>query len=182
MMQTPGIASSAGRHCKRHHHRRQCLAQDGLRRNIAVSDRGQGNDCPVDAARNAGEAIGSALDDIHQGAEDDHQGHYRVDKDGNLVAARPQRLHEEPRLPEVGNQLQDTEDAQDAQNTDDQQVLASRQQQADVGRDDRQQIDHPVKTDGVFERPVDTKEPQKVFDSEHDRKEPLDPVEQEAVM
>lgn len=111
-----------------HHHRRQRLAKDGLGRNVAISDRGQGNDCPVDAARNAGEAIGPALDDIHQRAEEDHQGQYRVDKNGNLSATRPQRLHEESCLPEIGDQLQDTEDAQDAQNSDDQQVLASRQE------------------------------------------------------
>jgi len=32
---------------------------------------------------------------------DDHQGQHRKEKDGNLAAARTQRLHEEPRFSEI---------------------------------------------------------------------------------
>ena len=46
--------------------------------NITVPDGGHGDDRPVDAARDAGEAIRLTFDEVHEGAEDHHQGQLDV--------------------------------------------------------------------------------------------------------
>ena len=43
----------------------QDLSDAGLGRNVAIPDCGQGYNGPVDAAGDAGEAVGLALDEIH---------------------------------------------------------------------------------------------------------------------
>ena len=82
-----------------------------------------------------------------------------------------QRHHEHL---DVGAELEDPEDPQQADHPDGQQVLAAGKQQAQVGREDRQQVDKAEETQRVTQRPPDADQPEGVLDGEENREKPLD--------
>ena len=57
-----------------HNYCRQSLTKSGFWRNVAVTDRGHGNDRPVNASGNTGETILPTFDDINERTKNNHQG------------------------------------------------------------------------------------------------------------
>ena len=57
-----------------HYYGGNSLPERGLGRYITIADGGQGNNGPVNAARNAGKSVLRILNQIHQGPKYHHQG------------------------------------------------------------------------------------------------------------
>lgn len=118
-----------------HDQRRQNLSQIGLGGDITITDRGHGDDCPVDATRDAGKAVFRPFDEIHGRANNHLNCDDRKQKNHDLAGARLQGTPERLDFSDVGRQLQNTENPQDTQEPDDEQETAAREEQADIGRD-----------------------------------------------
>src|SRR5574337_118303 len=121
-----------------------------------------------------------ALDQIHQRAENQHQGEDRADEDEYFPARAYQGGPQQVGLADVAGKFEDAEDAQDAQRPNYQQVLAADQQQADPGRQHRQQVDDAEEAARVARRAVDYREANDVFDREQQREPPFQQVERVA--
>ena len=78
-------------------------------------------------------------------------------------------------------ELENPEHPQQPKGADDQQILGAVNEEADVGRQNGQQVDNPEKRSGVFGRAVHAIQPQEVFDGENNGKGPLQSVEKIAV-
>jgi hypothetical protein len=103
-----------------HHQRRQQLAQDSLGRDVAVPHRSNRHDGPVDATRNAGEAVVSALHEIDHRADNGDQNKHRGHEDRDFVHAGLERREDHVCAGHVLGQLEDTKDPQDSQQPNDQ--------------------------------------------------------------
>ena len=57
---------------KNHEDAGKKASRDGVRRDVSVADRRDGNDGPIHAGGDAGEAVLLPFDLIHQGANNDH--------------------------------------------------------------------------------------------------------------
>lgn len=157
-----------------HYHGREQLTERRLRRNVAVAHGRQRHHRPVDRDRDAREAVLLAFDDVHQRANDDDEQHDGREEDADLAAARAQGAPQRVRFRRVFGELQDAEDAQQAQYADDDQVLTAGQQHAQVGRDDGEQIDDAEEARRVAKRPPHAHEPQQVFGGEEQREQPFE--------
>ncbi len=93
-----------------HQHRGQGLASGGLGCDIAVADGGDCDNRPVDAMWDTAETVLLAFDKIHEGTDDNDDIEHGEEEDGDLAAARLQRLQQELRLAEIMRQLEDAED------------------------------------------------------------------------
>ena len=71
------------------------------RGDVAVADGGEGDVGPVDAVRNAAEAVLVAFDQIHEGADDDDDIEQGEEEDDDLAAAGFECLHQVLSLAEV---------------------------------------------------------------------------------
>lgn len=108
------------------------LTQRRNRRDVAKTDRGQGDDCPVNAYRDVREAAFRAFHHIHNRPQDDAKHQNRKDKHQDFGAAFPQRYYEQIARAHEMNELQDAEDAQQADGTQRQQEMPTRKKQIDV--------------------------------------------------
>lgn len=76
------------------------------------------------------------------------------------------------------DQFQRLEYPQHPEKADDQQVLGSRNKDAEIGWQNGQKVDNPVKTDRITSPLFRCAEPDEIFDGEEDGEEPFKPVEQ----
>ena len=165
-----------------HDERGDELAEVRPRRDVAVADRRERDDRPVDRARDVVEPVLPALDDVHQRAEDDVERDDGEEEDGDLAAARPERLPQHVRLGEVLDELEDAEDAEEAQHPDHREELRPRDEHAEVRREDRQQVDHAEEAPGVAARATDAEHPEDVLHREERGERPLGHAKLRAVL
>ena len=165
-----------------HYSRGESAPDRSLRRDVAIADGRQRHDGPVDAHRDAGEAVSLALDHVEERADDDDQRQHRQQEDADLTAARAQRTQQHVGLRQVLGEFKNAEDAEQAQDADDQEVLAARDEQAQVGRDDRQQIDDAEEALRVGERAADADEPQEILNGEEHGEDPLSRIKKGTVL
>ena len=104
----------------------------GVCGDVAVADRRQRHDRPVDAARNTGEAVLGALDEVHRRTDDHDDDRDGEQKDEDLVPGAAQRIPQFSLFAEALGELEDPEDPEHAKHADHEQVLRAGQQQADV--------------------------------------------------
>jgi len=88
----------SGGHCNDpiandHNDGRHGLAEICLGRYVTVADGRQGYNCPINASWNTGEAGIRIFDKVHQRAEDNDQGEYGKQKNGDFPPACTQCLH-----------------------------------------------------------------------------------------
>ena len=86
------------------------------------------------------------------------------------------------RLAEEVGELEDAEDAQQADGSDDHQRARLRQQQREIRRADGQEVHDSVEAERVAPRPVDGQQPEHVLDGEEGGDDPLHRLEQDAVL
>ncbi len=161
-----------------HHDAGQRTAESGLRGDVAVADRCQGDDGPVDGMRDAVKTVHLAFHQVHDRTDDDDQAHHGEEKNDDFPAAGAQGGHQLIRFAQILREFQNAENSENAQDSNHDQVLTARQDQAQVGRQDREQIDDTVKTDGVLDRVADADKAQGVFDREKKREDPFEFIEQ----
>ena len=128
------------------------LAHDGHRCNIAITDRGDGDNGPIDALGNGGESARFSFNHIHDGAheEDEHQQDF--EKDDDLLKTFPQGRHELVGLDEVAGELQYPENTKQPERPDCQQEIGLFQEQSEIGWKDGDQIDDPHETGDILPR------------------------------
>ena len=97
------------------------------------------------------------------------------------MSAGLQGLHQKSGLSEVGNELEHTKNSQYPQQPYYQQILRARNNKAQVSRQDGQEIDNAEEAGSVRQRPSDTQQAQKVFDSEQSGKNPFTDIQVSAV-
>jgi hypothetical protein len=83
------------------------------------------------------------------------------------------RLHQQSGLADVRDKFQHPENAQHPQQADDQQVLAARKKNAQVGRQNGQKIYDAEKAGGIRQRSSDAQQPQKIFDRKQQGENPF---------
>ena len=111
---------------------------------IAVADGGDGHDRPVDALGNIVKAVLWALDHVQQAAEDRRQHQHQCKEHENLASRAAQGRRQVIGLLQQREHAQHPENAQDPQQPDDQQRRGLGDKQRQIGRQDRQQVDHAV--------------------------------------
>src|SRR6056297_232044 len=159
-----------------HDQRRDDLAQRGDRRDVPVAHGGQRHYGPVHALRNAVETGFLAFHEVHHGGEDHHQGQHHVDEHQGLAPAGPQYLQQNVGVAYVAVQVHDAEQAENPQDPDHQHGGGARQDQAEIGRQDGQQVDDAEEAAGIVEAVAHAVETQSVLDGEQQREAPLDRV------
>ncbi len=157
-----------------HDGRSQDLTESSVGRDVAVADGGHGNDGPVDGDRDAGEAVGLALDEVHHRANDDDNGQDRTQKDDDLAGAGAHCRCELTGLTHEVGELEHPKNAQQPEGANHQKGLSTRDDQAEIGGEDRQQIDDTEEATRVASRTADTIEAQDVLDSENNGNDPLE--------
>ena len=160
-----------------HHYRRQGLAQAGSGGDVSVPDGSQGDDGPVDAFGDAGETVFLSLDNVHQRAEDYHQGQQDQEENGDLPETGPQSLKEDIHLRNESGQLEDPEDPENPKKPDDKEGLSPGEEEAQGSGNNSQEVYYPVETGGVFEGSIGRVEPETVLHGKYDGEEPLRPVD-----
>jgi hypothetical protein len=165
-----------------HDYRCDGLTQTCFRGNITITDSGQGNDSPVYAAGDIGKTILLPFDHVHEGSEYHDHGEHGKKKNSDLAPAGLQGPDKHFCFVEILNQFQDAEDPQYAHQSQNQEILASRNQKAEISGQNRQQINDPVKAQGITDTFPYADETENIFDRKKHRKKPLGPKEQRTVI
>ena len=121
-----------------HDDRGDCLAKRCVGRYVSVPHSRHRDDCPIDTARNTGEAIGLALDEVHHRSEDDGERDDRQKKDDDFAAARTERPHHDISFANKAYQFEYTKHPEYAEYTDHDEKLCAGEQQAQICRSDGQ--------------------------------------------
>ena len=149
-----------------HDHGGNAPPEVGFRRDIAETHRGQRNHRPVDAHRDIAEPVFRPFDQVH-GRSEYHQ--HRGDgeqKDGDFQAARPQGVEQQVGLIDEADQFEDPEDPEHSQYSNDLKIMRTGNEQAEIKRDDREQIDDPVEAENILMGLMNAKDSYQVFDGE----------------
>ncbi len=149
------------------------LSQRRLRRDVAKTHRGHGDDGPVDATRDAGEAVLRSLDQIHDGAENSGQRQHAEHEHKNLVLAARQRIEHLIRRAGVFHQLENSENTQHPESPDNRQMARPEKKQLQIRRQERQQIDDAEKAARIPPRVLHHGQPKHILQREGDGENPL---------
>ena len=136
-----------------HHEARQEASDDGDRRDVAITDGGEGHYRPVDARADVCELRirPSSLDDEHQRADDGDQDEDEKEIDHDLLEAELDALHQEVPLIDEGEELEHAEDADQTEDSDDEEVACRREagDEREVEGQRGEKVDDAEETEGV---------------------------------
>src|ERR1043166_1728593 len=164
-----------------HDEARQDAPEHCVRRDVAIANRRERDDCPVNAMRNTIEAVLIAFDETHESAHDEDNHDDREKKHDDLGPAGPERSYERLTLLQVMRELQDAEDAQESQDPDHEKVISGPSDEIDVARQKREEIDYAVEAKDVPPRIPDTEQARDVFERENEGEYPLETVQENRV-
>ena len=155
-----------------HHEARQEASDDGDRRDVAITDGGEGHYRPVDARADVCELrIGlSSLDDEHEGAKDRDQNEDEEEIDEYLTETQSDALEKQMTFVDEGEELEHAEDADQTEDSDDEEVACRREagDEGQVERQGRQQVDDTKEAEGVVLGTRRTVESENVLDGEEE--------------
>src|SRR5690606_8300250 len=184
-------ADKLGRHDSRRHgdegipdqhdDRGDRLTGDGLGYDVAITYGRDGHHRPINAYGDADEAVVAAFRDVHRTAEDDDQQEDEGEEHEDLAQAAPDGDAHHPDLFQERYEFQDPEDAKQPEDPNDDEIVVSRDEQAEVGRQDGGQVDQAPEAQDVFPtvvRDIDTEE---ILDRENTRDDPFEDVEKTGV-
>lgn len=119
---------------------------------------------------------------IHERPHDGDDGEDRDEKHHDLRAAFDQRDEDDLGAIHVFQQLENTKDAQETKETHDDEKLRPGQEQAEISRDDGEQINDAVEAGGVAPGLLCRPEPGKIFHGEDEGEDPFQTHEKISIL
>ena len=128
-------------------------------RDVPEADGGDRRDAPVDRHGDTGESVLWSFDNVHDGREHDDRDHDEAEKYDDFPPTRDQGGTQVPKLGHVCAEFEDSEDAQQAQQSHVDQRMGFRQQERKVGRQDGEKVDDAEEAQGITQRVTDAGKP-----------------------
>lgn len=95
---------------------------------VAITNGGNSNNCPVNTAGNTGKSVFRAFYHIHQRAKDCRYVHHEEKENKNFSARLEHRGYQGIGFTNVAHQFKNTKHAQDPQQANDQQIIRTGKQ------------------------------------------------------
>ena len=152
-------------------------AEDGVRRDIAVTDGGYGDDGPVHGRGNACETVLLALDLIHHCANQDDDGQYREEEYRDFGKAGAESYFQGGCFAEELRELENAKDAEKAKGANQRERVSDAEKDSEVDGEDSEQVHYAEEADGVTPRIGRAGEARGIFESEEDRDHPFGGLE-----
>ena len=111
-----------------HDHAGEETPDKGDGSDVAITHRGEGDDCPVDAGADVGELCVrlSSFHHEHEGADDGDENEDEEEIDKYLTETQADTLEKKITLVDKGKELEHTENAQETENSQDEEVACGR--------------------------------------------------------
>lgn len=121
------------------------MTEHGLGGNVSVADGSECDDGPIDAAGDGSEAGFGAFDEVHDGTEDEAEDSDCEEENRDLAAAGGEYGHEILGFADVSSELEDAENAQEAEGTEGEKGLSSSEEEGKVFGEGGNEVDDAVK-------------------------------------
>lgn len=151
--------NDTGRHrdnrvADKHNYRRQEAPHRRNGRYIAITDRGHGYNRPVNAIRNVVERRAGlhAFNHVHDRAHGRYKNQHKKEKDKDFGRAHPEGTQKQVPFLDEKEQLEYPENTDQAEGTNDKQIVRTMQEKAQIDRQGSQQIDYAEKAEHIFKR------------------------------
>ena len=155
-----------------HDHSRQETPHESDRGDVAISNRGEGDNRPIDAGANVGELSAwlSSLDHKHESAKDGDQNEHKKEIDGDFPETHFDALKEQVTFVDEGEEFEHSENADEPEHTQNEKVTRTRQvrYEGEIERKCRHQVDDAKETQRIFLAAGRAVEAQDVFDGEEE--------------
>lgn len=152
-------------------------AEDGVGRDIAVTDGSDGNDGPVHGGGDARETVLRALDLIHHRAHEGDNGQYREEEHGDFGKAGAESELQGRGFAEELRELEDAEHAQEAERANQREGVRDAKKDSQVDGQDSEQVHNAEEAEGITPGIGSAGETRGIFESEEDGDHPLGGLE-----